>query len=87
MATLMVLHDVDDVEHWLSSPRRMELFVPLGMTARTFVVDREKSKRVGLIVEVPDLDTFQKALGTEAAAEAMKFDGVRPDTIEILIEA
>jgi hypothetical protein len=83
----MVMHDVDDVEHWLSSPRRMELFTPLGMTARTFVVDREKSNRVGLIVEVPDMNSFQDALGSEAAAEAMKFDGVRPETIVILTEA
>jgi hypothetical protein len=87
MATLMVLHDVDDVEHWLSSPRRMELFTPLGMTARTFVVDREKSNRVGLVVEVPDMNSFQEVLGSEAAAEAMKFDGVRPETIVILTEA
>lgn len=87
MATLMVLHDVDDVDHWLSSPRRAELFGPLGMTARTFVVDREKSKRVGLIVDVPDMAAFQSALGSEAAAEAMKFDGVQPETIVILTEA
>jgi hypothetical protein len=86
MATLMVLHDVDDVDHWLSSPRRVELLGPLGMTARTFVVDRAKSKRVGLIVEVPSMEAFQKALGTEAAAEAMKFDGVHPDTIVMLTE-
>ena len=86
MPTLIVLHDVDDVDHWLSSPRRMELFGPLGMTARTFVVDREKSKRVGLIVEVPSMEAFQEALANEAAAEAMKFDGVHPDTIVILTE-
>jgi hypothetical protein len=86
MATLMVLHDVDDVDHWLSSPRRMEFFGPLGMTARTFVVDREKSNRVGLIVEVPDMNAFQEAMASDAAAEAMKFDGVRPETIVILTE-
>ena len=86
-ATLVVLHDVDNVDHWLSSPRRAELFGPLGMTARTFVVDPAKSNRVGLIVEVPDLGTFQQALGSPAAAEAMKFDGVRPDTVVILTEA
>ena len=63
MATLMITHDVDDVEHWLSSSRRMELFEPLGMSARTFVVDREKGKRVGLIVEVPSIEAFQEALG------------------------
>jgi hypothetical protein len=87
MATLMILHDVDDVEHWLSSPRRKALFGPLGMTARTFVVDAAKSKRVGLIVEVPSMEAFQEALATEAAADAMKFDGVRPETIVILAEA
>jgi hypothetical protein len=83
----MILHDVDDVNHWLSSPRRMELFGPLGMSARTFVVDREKSNRVGLVVEVPSMAAFQDALTTDAAAEAMKFDGVRPETIVILSEA
>ncbi|HKZ92623.1 MAG TPA: hypothetical protein VJZ50_10835 [Candidatus Limnocylindrales bacterium] len=87
MTTLMILHDVDNVEHWLSSPRRMEFFEPLGMSARTFVVDREKSNRVGLIAEVPSMEAFQAAMGSEAAAAAMKFDGVRPETIVILTEA
>jgi hypothetical protein len=87
MMTLMILHDVDNVDHWLSSPRRMELFGPLGMTARTFVVDRAKSKRVGLIVEVPSMEAFQTALQSPAAAEAMKFDGVKSDTIVILTPA
>jgi hypothetical protein len=30
MVTVMILHDVDDVDHWLSSPRRMEFFGALG---------------------------------------------------------
>ena len=87
MATLIVLHDVDDVDQWLSSRRRAELFGPLGMTARTFVIDREKSNRVGLIVDVPSIDACQKALGSKTTAEAMKFDGVRPETLVILTEA
>ncbi len=85
MATLLIFHEVDDVDHWLSSPRRQELFGPLGMTVRTFV-DPEKSNRVGLIVEVPAMDTFQRMMESEAAADAMKFDGVRPDTIRVLVE-
>ena len=36
MATLMIFHEVDDVEHWLASPKREELFGPLGITVRTF---------------------------------------------------
>jgi hypothetical protein len=86
METLLVFHEVDDVEHWLASPKREEFFGPLGMTARTFR-DPDGSNRVGLIVEVPDRAAWEAALETEAAAEAMKFDGVRPETIVALVEA
>ena len=85
MPTLMVFHEVDDVAHWLSSPKREEVFGPLGITVRTFT-DPAKSNRVGLIVQVPDMETFQRIMESEAAAEAMKFDGVRPETILILVE-
>ena len=37
MPTLLIFHEVDDVDHWLASPRREEFFGPLGITARTFV--------------------------------------------------
>jgi hypothetical protein len=36
MPTLIVIHEVDDVDHWLTSRKRDELFGPLGMTARAF---------------------------------------------------
>lgn len=85
MATLMILHEVDDVEHWLQSPRREELMTPLGITVRTFV-DPDQPGRVGLIAEVPDLETFQQMMQTEATADAMKYDGVRPDTVVVLVE-
>jgi len=81
----MIFHEVDDVEHWLTSPKRREFLGPLGITARPFV-DQEQSNRVGLIAEVPSLELMQEALATPAAAEAMKFDGVRPDTIVMLTE-
>ncbi len=86
METLLVFHEVDDVDHWLASPKRKELFGPLGMTVRTFR-DPEGSNRVGLIVEGPDVSAWEEALKSEEAAEAMKFDGVRPETILGLVEA
>ena len=52
---------------------------------RTFR-DPEGSNRVGLIVEVPSMEVWQEALRTEEAAEAMKYDGVRPETILALVE-
>lgn len=86
MPTLLVFHEVDDVDHWLASPKREELFGPLGMVARTFR-DPEGSNRVGLLVEVPSLEAWQAALHGEEAAAAMQYDGVRPETIIGLVEA
>jgi hypothetical protein len=85
MPTLLVFHEVDDVDHWLASPRREEFFGPLGITARTFV-DPAKSNRVGLIVETPSMEVFDAAMQSDGAADAMKFDGVRPDTILALVQ-
>ena len=86
MATVMFFHEVDDVDHWLSSPKRDEFFAPRGMTARTFV-DPEGTNRVGVIVEVPDMAMLEQAMKSEEAAEAMKYDGVRFDTVVMLVES
>ena len=85
MPTVMIFHEVDDVDKWLRSTKREEFFGPLGMSARTFV-DPGKTNRVGLIAEVPSMEALQEALATDAAAEAMKHDGVRPETIVMLVE-
>ena len=86
MTTLIAFHEVDDVDHWLKSTKREEVFGPLGIVMRTFV-DPNKTNRVGLIGEIPDMEAFQKFMQSEAAAEAMKFDGVRPETMVILVES
>ena len=57
----------------------------LAQHASTFV-DPEKTNRVGLIADIPDMDAFQKLLQSEAGAEAMKHDGVRPETILMLVQ-
>lgn len=85
MPTLMIFHEVDDVEHWLSSPKREQILGPLGITVRPFI-DPDRSNRVGLIAEVPDMETFQRMMESDVAAEAMKYDGVRPETIVTLVE-
>ncbi len=85
MATVLIFHEVNDVDHWLGSPRREEVFGPMGITVRTFV-DPEKTNRVGLIVEVPDMAAFRRVMESEVAADAMRFDGVRPETVVMLVE-
>jgi hypothetical protein len=86
MVTILVIHEVDDVDRWLASTNRETVFGPLGITARTFV-EQVQTHRVGLIVEAPDLETFQSALGSEAAAEAMSADGVRAGGMLVLVES
>ena len=85
MPTLLAFHEVDDVDHWLGSPKREEVFGPLGITVRTFR-DPEGSNRVGLIAEIPDMAEWEELMQSEAGADAMKFDGVRPETLLILTE-
>lgn len=85
MATVLIFHEVNDVDHWLGSPRREEVFGPMGITVRTFV-DPEKTNRVGLIVEVRDMAAFRRVMESEVAADAMRFDGVRPETVVMLVE-
>jgi len=85
VATFIAHHEVDDVDHWLASSKREEVFGPLGVTMRTFV-DPTNASRVGLIAEIPDFDAFQEFMATPAAAEAMHADGVRPETLVILAE-
>ncbi len=83
MTTVMIFHEVDDVAHWLGSPKRDEAFGPMGITLRTFV-DPQGSNRVGLLAEVPDVDAMMAMIQSEAGAAAMKYDGVRPETIQVL---
>lgn len=85
MTTVLITHDVDDVEHWLASPKREEILGPLGISARP-CVDSDRSNHVGLVVDVPDMETLQRALASSEAAAAMKHDGVRPDTLHIMVQ-
>ena len=87
MITVIAVHDVDDVAHWLSSPKRSEFFGAHGMTVKTFVSPDGGSK-VGLIIEnVPSLEVLTEALQGDDAAAAMKHDGVHPDTVELLVSS
>jgi hypothetical protein len=83
--TVLAFHEVDDVDHWLSSPKREEVFGAAGISVRPFR-DPNGSNRVGLIMEVPDMAALQELLSAEAAAEAMQHDGVRPETLLLLEE-
>jgi hypothetical protein len=87
MPTVLAYHDVKDRDHWLASPKREEFFGPLGVTnIRTFV-DPENPTRVGLTMDIADMDVVMAAMETQAAGEAMAYDGVLPETLVMLVEA
>ena len=87
MPTVVAHHDVKDTEHWLASPKREEFFGPLGVTnIRTFV-DPQNPTRVGVLMDVADMDAVMNAMQTPGAAEAMSYDGVLPETMVLLVEA
>ncbi len=87
MPTVIAHHDVKDTQHWLASPKREELFGPLGVTnIRTFV-DPQNPNRTAVLMDVPDMDAVMAAMQTDAAADAMEYDGVLGETLVILVEA
>jgi hypothetical protein len=86
MPTVVAYHDVEDTEHWLASPKREEVFGPLGVTnIRTFV-NPDDAKKVGVVMDIPDMDAVMAFMRTPEAAEAMAYDGVLPETLVLLVE-
>lgn len=86
MATYVITHEVDDVDRWWSSSKRAEVFEPHGISLRTFR-DPAGSNRVGLVAEIPDLNAFEAFMQSETAAEAIRHDGVRIETLLVLAES
>jgi hypothetical protein len=88
MPTIIGHHKITKgAKHWLTSPKRQELFGPLGVTnIRTFV-DPQDPTRVAVMMDVPDLDAFAAAMQSNEAAEAMEFDGVVPESLVVLVES
>lgn len=87
MPTVIAHHDISKgKEHWLASPKRREVFEPLGVTnIRTFV-NPENPTQVAVLMDVADMDALTAAMQSEAAAQAMSHDGVIPESLVFLVE-
>ena len=86
MPKIIATHEVNDVAHWLTSPKRAEVFAGIATDIRTFVLPGN-ANRVALSMEVDNMDAFDAMMKTDAGAEAMKHDGVRPDTLVMYVES
>ena len=87
MPTVVAYHDIaKGKQHWLSSPKREEVFGPLGVTnIRTFA-DPQDPTKAAVVMDVADLDAVMAAMQQQSMREAMDHDGVVPETLRILIE-
>jgi len=87
MPTVFAYHEVKDKDHWLAASTRQEFFGSLGVTNIREFVDSTNPARVGVLMDVPDMDAVISALEAPEAAAAMDADGVLKETLVILTEA
>jgi hypothetical protein len=86
MPTVIGYHDVKDTAHWLASPKREEVFGPLGVTNIRTLVNPQNRTQVALVMDVADLSVVMAAMDNPEMGEAMAYDGVLPETLVLLVE-
>lgn len=90
MTTAMIFHDVHDGAVWAKAWKRgpgsrHEMFAKLGITCRNFR-DPNDANATGVLAEIPDMAKFQELLASEDGQRAMREDGLKVDTMRMLIE-
>ena len=84
MTKLIVTHEVDDIAHWRASPKRDEVFAAVATNLQTHVLPGDTS-RVAISMDVANMDALGAMLKSDIGAQAMKHDGVRPETIVMYV--
>jgi len=59
----------------------------VAATALAEPPNKSQHPQVGLLAEIPDLAAFEAFMKTDAAAEAIRHDGVRLETMVMLAES
>ena len=90
-AHLVILHEVDDAEHWLAAWRgensRHQLFEANGAAHVHTFQNADNPHLTGLLVSVTDMGALNAMLSSEEGLAAAAADGVRADTLKVLTEA
>ena len=90
MTTAIIFHEVQDGAVWAAAWKqgpgsRHEMFGKLGIKCRTFR-DPKKPNATGVLVDIPDMAKFQELLASDEGAKAMREDGLKVETMRMLIE-
>jgi len=90
MTTAIILHEVQDgavwAKAWKKGPRsRHEMFGKLGIKCRNFR-DPNNPNATGVMAEIPDMARFQQLLQSDEGKMAMREDGLKVETMRMLVE-
>ncbi|MHB1329530.1 MAG: hypothetical protein ACYC2K_15140 [Gemmatimonadales bacterium] len=90
MTTAMIFHEVKDGAVWAAAWKtgpgsRHEMFAKIGITCRNFR-DPNNGNATGVLAEIPDMATFQALLQSDEGQRAMQEDGLKVDTMRMLLE-
>lgn len=93
MKTILVFHETENGDHWAKAWHhgeggRHKMFEKIGVKARTFR-DPKNANSTGVIVEVPDMKTFEEfraLLDSEEGRKAIAEDGLKVETMRVLEE-
>ncbi len=90
MTHVLITHEVEDAEHWLAAWRgpdsRHKLFKDNGAKMVHTFQDPNNPNLTGLVVSVADMDKFMAMLESGEGQAAAAADGVKMDTMVMLIE-
>jgi len=90
MTTAIIFHEVQDgavwAKAWKKGPgSRHEMFGKIGVKCRNFR-DPDNANATGVMVEIPDMANFRELLQSEEGQKAMREDGLKIETMRMLVE-
>jgi hypothetical protein len=90
MTIAFVYHEVKDGKVWADAWKegpgsRHEMFKKYGLRARTFR-DPENHNNTGALLEIDDMARFKAVLESEEGKQAMAEDGLKVETMRMLVE-
>jgi hypothetical protein len=90
MTTAIIFHEVQDGTVWANAWKkgpgsRHEMFGKLGVKCRNFR-DPKNPNMTGIMAEIPDMGKLQELLQSDAGTKAMREDGVKVETMRMLVE-
>jgi hypothetical protein len=90
MTTAMIFHQVQDgavwTKAWKQGPgSRHEMFATIGVTCRNFR-DPSDPNATGVLASIPDMAKFDALLKSDEGQRAMREDGLKVETMRLLVE-